>query len=149
MTARIRSVVLRANALYLTVASVSGLRMDVRGIFFGVGPESYIVAGAPYSGIGFLEAHGLALIISVWLWRAEAARAWHFTGAAVGALLGTANLVFWQIFIAANILWVGYLTTSLHWLFALLQLGAAIASSANAVRQPQIPAMSSDNIKVA
>jgi hypothetical protein len=130
-----RRAILRANAVYLMAASVGGLRMDVRGIFLGLGPESYIVAGAPYAGVGFLESHGLALIFSIWLWRAAATRAWHFTGAAVHALLGTANLVFWQIFIAANILWAGYLTTSLHWLFALLQVAAAITARENTVRR--------------
>lgn len=126
MNTKVRKIILRANACYLMAASISGLRMDIRGIFFGLGPESYIVAAAPYSGIGFIEAHGLALIASVWLWRAEATRAWHLTGAAVHALLGSANLVFWQIFIAANMLGVGYLTTGLHWLFAALQFAAAI-----------------------
>lgn len=41
-------------------------------------------------------------------------------------LLGTANLVFWPIFLAAQILPVGYITTWLHWLFAGLQLFAAV-----------------------
>jgi len=93
------------------------------------------VAGAPYAGVGFLESHGLALILSIWLWRAEANRSWHFTGAAVHALLGTANLLFWQIFIAANIVGAGYLTTSLHWLFAILQLAAAITAREKTVRR--------------
>ena len=122
--------ILRANAIYLLVASTGGLLMDVFGAFFHRGPESLVVANAPYSSIGFLEAHGLALIISIWLSRTEPSRTWHYTGAAVHTLLGTCNLVFWDIFPATNFLWGGYLTTSLHWAFAVLQLSAAIGSPA-------------------
>jgi hypothetical protein len=103
--------------------------MDVRGIFFSLGPESYVVAGRPYAGVGFIEAHGLALIIGILLVRAEPLRLWHLTAAGVHLLLGTANLVFWQIFTVADILAAGYITTSLHWLFAMLQLLAAVAVS--------------------
>jgi hypothetical protein len=70
------------------------------------------------------------------LWRAEPLRSWHLTAAAVHALLGTANLVFWQIFIAADMLAGGYITTSLHWLFVALQLCAAVAASRVALRLP-------------
>ena len=48
------------------------------------------------------------LILGVLLWRAEPLRSWHLTAAAVHVLLGTANLVFWQIFIAADMLAGGY-----------------------------------------
>ena len=126
----IRRTLLRANAIFLVVASVSSLCMDVLGIFFGLGPQSRLVASAPYTGIGFVEAHGLALIIGILLWRAQPLRSWHVTAAAVHLLLGTCNLVFWQIFIAADALVVGYLTTSLHWLFVVLQLFAATAATA-------------------
>jgi hypothetical protein len=130
MTTAIRQMILRGNALYLFVASVAGFRTDVLGIFFGRGAASHLVAGAPHAGIGFIEAHGLACILGVLLWRAEPQRLWHLTGAAIHLLLGTANLVFWQLFIAADILWVGYVTTSLHWIFAVLQLCAASQSGA-------------------
>jgi len=108
--------ILRGNALWLTIGSVGGLLMDVLGIFFARGPQSSIVAAAPHAGIGFIEAHGLALIFSVLLWRAAPLRSWHLTAAAVDVLLGTANLVFWQVFIAGDMLAAGYITTSMHWL---------------------------------
>jgi len=59
-----------------------------------VGPAGRIVGSGPHAGIGFIEAQGLAFILSVLLWRAAPVRSWHGTGAAVEALLGTANLVF-------------------------------------------------------
>jgi hypothetical protein len=132
MTMRsIRRTILRANAIFLVVAAAASLCTDVLGIFFGLGPESRLVASAPYTGIGFVEAHGLALIIGVLLWRAEPLRSWHVTAAAVHILLGTANLVFWQIFVVADVLVMGYLTTSLHWLFVVLQLFAAMTATAS------------------
>jgi hypothetical protein len=130
MTLPTRRAILRANAIYLGVSAAAGLLfMDLPGIIFGIGPGGRVIADAPHSAIGFVEAHGLAFIISVLFWRAEPTRAWHLTAVAQAALLGTANLVFWQIFIAGEARAMGYLTTSLHWIFAVLQLFAAVAAS--------------------
>lgn len=91
--------VLRAHGLFLCLASVSAMRNDLLGIFFEQGPVSSIVAKAPYSGIGFVEAHGLAFLLSLWLLSTQPQRPWHLTGAGIALLLGTCNLAFWQIFI--------------------------------------------------
>ena len=125
MMTTMRRGILRVNALWLIGASIGGLSMDVLGIFFERGPQRLIGAVAPQAGVGFIEAHGLALIFGILLWRAIPVGFWHLTAAAVHALLGTANLVFWQFFIAANMLAAGYLTTTLHGLFVVLQLIAA------------------------
>jgi hypothetical protein len=66
------------------------------------------------------------VILGFLLWRARPERAWHLTAAAIHILLGTANLVFWPLFVAADMLMVGYVTTSLHFTFVALQLGAAL-----------------------
>jgi hypothetical protein len=127
MTTSMRQLILRANAVYIGGAAITALLLwDVPGIFFGVGPQARLLANAPHTGIGFIEAHGLALILSVLLWRAAPERSWHLTALAVEVLLGTANLVFWQIFVAADVLAAGYITTSLHWIFAVLQLLASM-----------------------
>ena len=126
MTIDIRQAVLRANAVFLLAASTGGMWSDITGAFFGRGHVAPILAGAPHAAIGFVEAHGLAFIIGVLLWRAEPSRAWHMTAAAVHVLLGTSNLVFWQIFVAADMLTVGYATTILHWSFVAVQSAAAL-----------------------
>ena len=128
MTIAIRHVLLRANATFLLAASAGGFASDVRGIFFGLGPVARIVADAPYAGLGFIEAHGLAFILGILMWRAHPARGWHLTAAAIHVLLGTANLVFWQLFIVSDMLLVGYVTTALHGLFVVLQMAAAISA---------------------
>jgi hypothetical protein len=130
----IRKWILRANALWLLPASIGGLSMDILGAFYGLPPQALILRDAPEAAIGFIEAHGLALVLALHLWRAAPTRSWHLTGAAVGALLGTANLVFWQIFIKGDMLAVGYITTTMHWLFFALEVFAAVALSATSDR---------------
>ena len=98
------------------------------GAFAGVGPQKQILAAAPHAAIGFVEAHGLAIIFGVLLWTAEPKRIWHLTAMSIHMLLGISNLVFWQIFIAADMLPAGYLTTSLHILFAALQATCAFGA---------------------
>jgi hypothetical protein len=135
MTTHMRQRILLANALYLTLASLGGLLfLDIPGAFFSRGPAAGILAQAPHAAVGFVEAHGLALIFGVLLWRAAPVRSWHVTAVAIHVLLGTANLVFWQIFITANLLAMGYITTGLHWLFVALQLFAAAAARETAAK---------------
>ena len=90
--------------MFLLVAAAGGFVSDVLGIFYAQGPVASVIASAPHAGIGLIEAHGLAFIIGMLLWRAEPVRAWHLTAAAVHILLGSANLVFWQVFVAGDML---------------------------------------------
>ena len=126
---RVRKALLVADAIFLLVASTGGMIADLAGAFAGVGPQRGVLGPAPYAAIGFVEAHGLAFVIGVLLWRAEPARSWHLAAAAVHVLLGTSNLVFWQIFVATDMLAMGWGTTTLHWLFVALQLAAAATYS--------------------
>jgi hypothetical protein len=125
MNVSTRQMILRANSIFLLVASTGGFVSDLAGAFLGVGPVGRVVEAAPNSAIGFVEAHGLAFIFGVLLWRAEATRAWHLTAGAIHVLLGTSNLVFWQLFVAMDMLAMGYITTGLHIVFSALQLIAA------------------------
>ena len=128
MTTQTRQTILRANAIYLCASAVAAiLVLDLPQVMFGVGPQSRIVSDRPYVAVGFVEAHGLALILGLFLWRAATDRFSHFAGAGAAALLGTANLVFWDIFPAIDSLAMGYVTTSLHWTFAVVQFTAAVA----------------------
>src|SRR5262245_65599771 len=126
-----RRLILRLNAAYLgAFGAVSFFALDVRAIWFAAGPQAAILRGEPAAGIGFLEAHGLAVIVAIWLWRASRAqspeRAWHLTGAAVTTLLATSNIALWRIFVLCDVLTLGYVSTSLHVVFALLQFAAAV-----------------------
>jgi len=46
------------------------------------------------------------------------------------------NVVFWQTFIAPDFLSAGYVTTTLHWLFVVLQLTAAANAGVNTSKAP-------------
>jgi hypothetical protein len=140
MSSTPRTILLRADAVFLLVAASAGLVVDIAGSFFGMGVETAILNNSPGAGIGFIEAHGLALIIGVLLWRAAPLRSWHLTAAAVHLLLGSANLAFWQFFIEIDAVAMGYVTTLLHGTFAPLQLAAALVSAE--ARLPLIPARS-------
>ncbi|QOF70833.1 hypothetical protein IG197_24075 [Aminobacter sp. SR38] len=109
-----RNHVIRGNALFLILASAGGLVTDIAGSFFGHGAEATLLAGSPGAGIGFIEAHGLALIIGIAAWGSAYARQWHLGLASVHALLASVNLLFWQYFVAIGLLTVGYSTTILH-----------------------------------
>jgi len=128
-----RKLVLRANAVYLGIASIAGLLLlDLRGILFGTGPAGEILAAAPHAAIGFVEAHGLAFILSVLLWHAQPVRYAHLTAAAVMALLGVSNLAFWDIFASTGMTAAGVVITSAHLALAALQLLAASGPRARA-----------------
>ena len=128
MTESTRRLILRANAVFLILAGGGSLLMDLRAYFLGTGPSTRFIATAPYTAIGFVEAHGLALIFGILFARAAAIRPWHLTAAAVHLLLGTSNLVFWQIFVVGDLLAMGYVTTGLHGLFVVLELAAALSA---------------------
>jgi hypothetical protein len=122
-----RAFILRGNAIFLLLASVAAFFADVAGSLFGVGPVAAMFANAPYLAIGSMESHGLAFILGVLLWRAPAERAWHLTALGIEVLLGSCNLLFWQLFVVNDMLAVGYVTTVLHWTFVALQLGVVAA----------------------
>jgi len=130
-----RNLIVRGNALFLMLASTGGLVTDIAASFFGRGAEATLIAGSPGASVGFIEAHGLALIIGVAAWSTAYVRQWHFGLAAVHVLLGTVNLLFWQVFVATDLLAVGYATTTLHFAFVAAHL-VALAVPSNATAHP-------------
>ena len=130
-----RRLILRFHAAYLGFFALAGFFfMDMAAVLSGTGPAARLLGNGDelLAAIGFIEAHGLALILAVLFWRAPAERAWHATGAATAGLLGVCNLSFWQLFVVTDALAMGYVTTGLHLIVAVLQLGAAIAASSSA-----------------
>jgi hypothetical protein len=130
MSAKLRRLLLRFNAVFLLVAALGAwLTFDFPGSFAGSGPLGPLIAHEPSLGIGFVEAHGLALILAVLLWRAPAERSWHVTAAAIHLLLGVCNIVFWNMFVATNTLPMGWVTTVIHGVLVLLQAFAASSAA--------------------
>jgi hypothetical protein len=106
---------LRANALYLVTASTAAFLMEAVGVRI--------------AGIGFVDAHELALIAGLLLWSASPRPCWHFAAAAVHVLFAAANLAHWQTFVSADIVAMGCVTTFVHAVFAALQVRAARGAS--------------------
>lgn len=114
--------ILKLNAAFLVGGSLGGLfLLDIPGMLAS-GPARAILGPAPYLAIGFLEAHCLAFVIAMLLWHGEPKARWHFTALSTELILGTCNILCWQLFVVTGTLVMGYLTTSLHWIFAALQL---------------------------
>ena len=133
MNSTARKYLLRADGAWLAIIAAPAMVSDLAGAFTGRGPLAAVLTAAPESAIGFVEAHGLALILGVILLRAQPSRGTHVVAVAVHVLLGSANLAFWQLFVSADQLTMGYLTTGFHWFFAGLQLFAAWASPPSVV----------------
>lgn len=111
------AMLLRANALYLVAASTIAFLVEAMGVRI--------------AGIGFVDAHELALIAGLLLWSATPRPCWHLAAAAVHVLFAAANLAHWQTFVSADIVPMGYATTFMHALFAALQVRAARTTSAS------------------
>jgi hypothetical protein len=138
MPSTLRTVILRANAFYIALAGAAGLVFDIRGVLTGLGPQGRVLAEAPHAAIGFVEAHGLAVILAVLLWRLGSTRPSHVAALCLDALLGTSNLAFWSLFVATDALLVGYVSTTLHVTFAVLQ-GVVLLTTRSGYGQLPIP----------
>jgi hypothetical protein len=135
LSVNFRRLLLRANAVFLILAALGAwLKMDFPASFAGSGPLSPLIAHEPSLGIAFVEAHGLALILGILLWRAPTDRAWHLTATAIHLLLGVSNIVFWQLFVATQTLPMGWVSTTLHGLLVALHLSAALVARSGTAR---------------
>jgi hypothetical protein len=117
------ALLLRTNALCLVTASTIAFLMDGLGM--------------PIAGVGFVDAHELALIAGLLLWSASPRRCWHLAAAAVHMLFAAATLAHWQTFVSADIVATGCVTTFMHLLFAALQcLAARAAAGSGSLTEP-------------
>ena len=93
------SLLLVVNGVALALTGFVQSMFDLGGHFLNRGPLGPSLHGN-LDALGFLEAHGLAVIIGVLLVlhrNAPDAR-WHWIASATHVLLGAANLMFWPIF---------------------------------------------------
>lgn len=134
---RARRAILIANGLFLLPVGAIQMTFELLGYLFGIGPLAHAFAGSPYT-IGFVEAHGLALIFGVLFLRAAAGRDieafWHGTAVVIHLLLGGANLLFWQSFIVFDLVPMGIVATAFHALLALAQAWAAMVANMSRAR---------------
>lgn len=121
MTTTMRKLILRADACWLVLASLAGLAVAGSGAFFASAPS--VLRAVPEAAVGLMQAHGLALIFGLLMWRALPRRSSHVIGGSVHLLLGAGSALFWPA--TADVLPIEHLITGLHLLFAVAQLLAA------------------------
>jgi hypothetical protein len=119
-TIRFRKATLYADALFLVVIGGVQVVFEFVGYLWGIGPLGAVFHDSSYT-IGFVEAHGLALLSGIVLLAAarHAQRRWNGLGLAIHALLGAANLIFWTSFTDFHIVPAGVAATAAHGVFVL------------------------------
>ncbi len=129
-----RRLLLLIDSSFLIVAGTAQVAFELLSHYVGAGPYGSIFLDSPHI-LGWVEAHGLAVVIGVLIlavgaW--EASRLWQVVAIAVHLLLATANIVFWASFSAFELVGMGLVATVAHFLF----IAAHVISMAG--RQPQV-----------
>ena len=130
MSDRARRLLLTADGVFLAVVGGIQVLFETVGYYSGAGPYGELFDHSPYI-IGWVEAHGLALLIGVLLLavaRRDLRRFWHVFAAAVHVLLGGANIVFWESFGMFGMVPMGIAATVVHVVFVVLH-AVALGSS--------------------
>ena len=126
-----RRLVLRIDALFLTVAGVFGLISDLQSYASGSGPFGQTFYQNP-TVIGVVEAHGLAILTAGTLWflaTHHTGRFGHWVAVVAHAVMGGSNIVWFEVFTRVQAETQGIAVTVVHFAFvvvnALLIFGAA------------------------
>ena len=123
-----RALLLGLDGLFLVLSGCFGLAADLASYFAGAGPFGAVFLGDP-TVIGVVEAHGLAVLTGVAVWAVGtkvSGRYWHWHLAATHALLGGANIAFFEVFEQVGARPGGIAVTAVHFLFVAVQTAAAI-----------------------
>jgi hypothetical protein len=114
--------VLFSDGTFLLVAGSLGMLFDLLG-HAGIGSLARAFVKSPYTA-GFVEAHGMAVLASMLLYRGaalEKKRFWHLYAVMVHLLLGGTNLHFWGMFSSFGLVPLGVITTAAHGVFVIAQ----------------------------
>ncbi len=111
-------VVLRIDALFLTLAGVFGLASDVRSYASGSGPFGQTFYQNP-TVIGVVEAHALAVLTagSIWFLATHRARHGHWVALIAHAIMGGSNIVWFDVFTRVQAETQGVAVTIVHFAF--------------------------------
>lgn len=110
--------VLKLNAFFLILIGSLQMVFESLSHFTGTGPLADRFTQSPYT-IGFFEAHGLAILMGILLWRASQRpeKFWHQLAVLIHILLGGANLLFWDSFVQLDFVLPGIVATIFHGIF--------------------------------
>ncbi|MBL7811471.1 MAG: hypothetical protein JNL57_04530 [Bacteroidetes bacterium] len=135
------------SVLFLGVSSIAMMANELAFHFFQSGMMKDTFNKIPGATIGFFEAHGLAFLWVVFLYR-EMKKGritdLNIYAALVHALLGFANTLFWKdAIVRFDMLTAGIITTILHYLLTLIHLFVYIKQTPKADRE-QAPKTTAD-----
>ena len=114
-----RRIVLRVDALFLTVAGVFGLVSDLQSYVSGTGPFGQTFFQNP-TVIGVVEAHGLAVLTAGTLWflaTHHTKRFGHWVALIAHAVMGVSNIVWFDVFRRVQAETQGVAVTVVHFAF--------------------------------
>ena len=122
------------NGGFLAVVGAVQVAFELASYYAAAGPYGSDFDASPYT-IGWVEAHGLALLIGVLFLTVAAGdgrRFWHVFAIGVHLLLGTANVVFWSSFTTFGVVPMGIAATAAHAVFVLAHATALMTSTPSA-----------------
>ena len=114
-----RQIVLRVDAVFLTVAGVFGLVSDLQSYASGTGPFGQTFYQNP-TVIGVVEAHGLAVLTAGTLWflaTHHPGRFGHWVAVVAHAVMGGSNIVWFDVFTRVQAEFQGIAVTVVHFAF--------------------------------
>lgn len=113
------SVLLRSDAVFLAVAGVFGLVSDLRSYATGSGSFARTFYQNP-TVIGVVEAHSLAVLIAVSVWfLANTPRFGHWVALVAHTIMGTSNIIWFEVFRNVNAETQGVAVTVVHFVFVI------------------------------
>lgn len=112
--------VLRSDAIFLTIAGLFGVVSDLQLYASGTGSFGRTFYQNP-TVIGVVEAHSLALLVGVSIWfLAHTPRFGHWVGLVAHLIMGTSNIIWFDVFRNVNAETQGVAVTVVHFVFVIL-----------------------------
>jgi hypothetical protein len=118
-----RRIILRVDAVFLTVAGVSGLVSDLQSYASGSGPFGQTFYQNP-TVIGVVEAHGLAVLTAGTLWFLATHHTGcfgHWVALTAHAVMGGSNIVWFDVFTRVQAETQGVAVTVVHFAFIIIR----------------------------
>ena len=126
-----RRIVLRVDAVFLTVAGVFGLVSDLQSYVSGSGPFGQTFYQNP-TVIGVVEAHGLAVLTAGTLWflaTHHTGRFGHWVAVVAHAVMGGSNIVWFEVFTRVQAETQGIAVTVVHFAFVAVNAYFIVSSA--------------------
>lgn len=122
------TLILKTHGIILLCLGTMMTLQTVLGSFYGFGVLKFIEGDALRS-VGLFEAYllaGFSGAVFIILSGKHYEKEWHLLAAIVHLILFTTNLLFWKAYSLAGIVTIGYVATTAHALFIILESGCYV-----------------------